>query len=175
MTLIFACVGNICRSPMAEALARKVLADHPTIADEVTVASAGVAALDGCPPAPEAVEAMRVAFGLDIRSHRARGVGDPGPADLVLAMDAYTAGRLKSLRLRTRVKLLGEYAGTDESVDDPYGYPAEAYLACAEQLYRLVGLAIERLQEDLTRPPAEMPSRDSGPVARRRRIGRFGL
>ncbi|MCW5558176.1 MAG: low molecular weight protein arginine phosphatase, partial [Verrucomicrobiae bacterium] len=82
-TILFVCTGNTCRSPMAEALARTALAGRP----EWRVRSAGIGAVNGQPPSPHAVRALRDR-GLDIASHRsqmltARLVRE---ADLVVAL-----------------------------------------------------------------------------------------
>jgi protein-tyrosine-phosphatase len=66
--VIFVCAGNICRSPFAEGLARRLAAERGL---DVEFASAGEIALDGdrCPP-----DAVAVAkeYGVDLTSHRAR-------------------------------------------------------------------------------------------------------
>ena len=68
MKVLFVCAGNICRSPFAEGLARRLAAERGF---DVEFASAGEIALDGdrCPP-----DAVAVAqeFGVDLSSHRAR-------------------------------------------------------------------------------------------------------
>jgi protein-tyrosine phosphatase len=65
----FICTGNICRSPMAEAMLRARLAE---VAPEVTVGSAGLL-FDGRPAEPNARKAM-AARGLDIDEHAARTI-----------------------------------------------------------------------------------------------------
>lgn len=50
-TLLFVCTGNTCRSPMAEALARKALADRP----DWRVLSAGIGAINGQAASPHSV------------------------------------------------------------------------------------------------------------------------
>ena len=97
--LVFACTGNICRSPLA-----KVYADH-------ALASAGLAA------ARE--------FGLDLEPHRARRVHERDfQAEFVLVMDHLN---LQHLRPRApaerlgRIRLLMEFAGQPgHEVPDPY-------------------------------------------------------
>jgi len=65
--LLFVCYGNICRSPMAEGIARKRLGAS------AEVASAGIGATGG-PAAEEAVLVMKLVYGQDISSHIARPV-----------------------------------------------------------------------------------------------------
>jgi protein-tyrosine-phosphatase len=66
--VLFVCAGNICRSPFAEGLARRLATERGL---DVEFSSAGEIALDGdrCPP-----DAVAVAkeFGVDLSSHRAR-------------------------------------------------------------------------------------------------------
>lgn len=70
MKILFVCSGNTCRSPMAEAIARKIFGPS------VHVESAGTHAHVGDPPAANAVKTMRDTFGVDISSHRSRSVND---------------------------------------------------------------------------------------------------
>ena len=60
-TLLVVCTGNTCRSPMAEALARRALADKPGW----RVVSAGIGAINGQPPSAHGVTAMKE-LGIDI-------------------------------------------------------------------------------------------------------------
>ena len=67
--LLFVCTGNICRSPMAEVIARARLGEK----SGWKVASAGVAAIDGEPASEAAVVACRE-LGLDLRQHGSQPV-----------------------------------------------------------------------------------------------------
>lgn len=110
--LLFVCTGNICRSPMAEGLAREaVRRGYPARAAEVSVGSAGVAGLDGEPATAEAVAAMG-ARGIDISAHRARSTSRDilGRADLVLAMEESHRRYLEPFAGRTPVYLLLRFA-----------------------------------------------------------------
>ena len=76
-TLLFVCTGNTCRSPMAEGIARKILAVKVGCEPEelesngIRVLSAGVWAGDGTPATPEAVAAA-AELDVDISKHRSR-------------------------------------------------------------------------------------------------------
>ncbi|MGU7771935.1 low molecular weight protein-tyrosine-phosphatase [Burkholderia sp. MR1-5-21] len=80
-TLLVVCVGNVCRSPMAEALFRARLPG-------VDVRSAGIGALEGRPADPHAVSLMRER-GLDVGTHRAHPFSSwlGTRADLILTTD----------------------------------------------------------------------------------------
>lgn len=89
LRILFVCFGNICRSPMAEGLARDLATrQYPDNASLLQFSSAGVGAQNGNPPTEEAVLAM-AERGIDIASHRARRATPDvvGACDLVLTME----------------------------------------------------------------------------------------
>lgn len=110
---------------MAEGLLRRQLAALP----DVTVASAGVAALVAHPADPLAVEVMREQD-VDISAHRGRQLDQAAIVqhDLVLVMEraqlAWIASRFPMAR--GRVFLFGHWQGGKE-VPDPYGHTREAF------------------------------------------------
>ena len=142
--LLFVCAGNICRSPMAEALFRHLAKSHPAL-ETVEVGSAGTIALNGNLPCADAVDVMRREFGLEIATHRARALTRHLDADLALTLDRDTEREAKALRLRARMEMLGDYVGTGEEVEDPYGRSPRLYGEVAVQLKRLVELVVARL------------------------------
>ena len=91
--VIFVCTGNTCRSPMAEALFRQMLADRLEVPPEdlihhgYMVLSAGLAAYPGSPASPESVELMR-RRGIDLDNHNSQPLTDHlmEQADLLLTM-----------------------------------------------------------------------------------------
>ena len=82
-TILFVCTGNVCRSPMAEALFHRAAQGR----GEFRVLSAGLGALDGQPPTPHSVEAMRE-LGIDISEQRSRALtaGLVREADYIFGM-----------------------------------------------------------------------------------------
>jgi protein-tyrosine phosphatase len=139
---LFVCTGNTCRSPMAEGLFRKLLAERLHCQEDdlvdrgFMVVSAGVAAGPGSPPSPEAVEILKTR-GVDIRSHESQPVT---PQLLSQADQIFTMTRShRELLLQEfpeaapRVRLLAR-DGSD--VIDPIGAGLEEYRHCAEQIER---------------------------------------
>jgi protein-tyrosine-phosphatase len=142
--LLFVCAGNICRSPMAEALFRDLAKTHSAL-ETLEIASAGTIAINGNLPSTDSVEVTRREFGLEIAMHRARPLTRRLDADLILTMDRDTERGAKELKLRGRVEMLGDYVGTGEEVPDPYGRSTRHYREVAQQLERLIGLLVGRL------------------------------
>ena len=126
MRILFVCLGNICRSPTAEAVLRALAArEAPELSVEVE--SAGTAGYHlGEPPDPRSCAAA-ARRGYDMRALRARIVepGDFERFDLILAMDEEN---LRVLRRRAptvaheRLRLFLEFApaGAPQEVPDPY-------------------------------------------------------
>lgn len=118
-------MGNICRSPTAEGVFRKL---HRELAPEFDIQadSAGTHAYHiGEPPDPRS-RAAALARGIDISGHRGRQARprDFHEFDYVIAMDSENLRRLQALRpqeARAELKLLLEYADSGEiDVPDPY-------------------------------------------------------
>jgi protein-tyrosine phosphatase len=124
--VLFVCTGNICRSPTAEAIFRK-LATDAGMAETVTAGSAGTHAYHvGEPPDPRAQKAA-AKRGYDLSALRARAIEDADfqRFDLILAMDqehyailASNAGSAAGHKL----KLMMSYARRfkERDVPDPY-------------------------------------------------------
>ncbi len=138
--IVFVCTGNTCRSPLAEALCKRLLADRLGCAVEelprrgFVVLSAGVAVMMSQPAAEEAVR-LAADHGVDLSGHESQLLGEElaAQADYLVAM---TQNHLQMVvgsfpQLACRPRLLGSGG---EDIADPIGGDRDVYEACARQI-----------------------------------------
>ena len=126
VSVLFVCLGNLCRSPMAEGVFRKMVADA-NLADRIDIDSAGTHAYHvGEPPDKRARAAARQR-GIDISGLRGRQASahDFVRFDYVLAMDHENYAHLKALAPPAhahKLRMFLEYATRcqERAVPDPY-------------------------------------------------------
>jgi len=154
LMVLFVCTGNTCRSPMAEAIFRRMAAERLGCeTDEVdgrgvVVASAGLAAWGGGPASPAAVEAAGELRG-DLSAHESQPLTEAlvRQADVILTMTAAhrdailaqfpdAAGRVSMLDPGRR------------DVIDPIGGPLETYRRCAAQIAGHVAARMDTLSRE---------------------------
>ena len=148
--ILLVCTGNICRSPLAEALLRRDLTARGF--PEIEVGSAGTGAWDGA-PASEGAYLVGLERGLDLSGHRARLLTRElvEGADLVLTMARHHRARVEELGGEGRVFVLGEYAGRDgedAEVSDPFGGDLDVYRDTCAELEALSTAVTERLARE---------------------------
>jgi protein-tyrosine phosphatase len=150
-TILFACSGNTCRSPMALALAKKILAEKFNCGIEdlakyrINVLSAGTFASRGMKASFSAEYAMR-RMGLDISEHASEPVTAAmvEQADLVLVMSQSHKDFICSLVPAAchRIKLLAE-----TGVADPIGGSDQDYVRCAEFMEKHIEARLKEVFE----------------------------
>jgi len=136
---VFVCTGNICRSAMAEAMARSRTGPE----SGVNFGSAGLYSLDGAPAASNAIEAA-AEIGVDVTPHRARGLSRKvaESADAIYVMTASHRVALLAMEpaLGGKVELLDPGG---EDIGDPYGRDLEAYRRARDQIVKALDARLE--------------------------------
>jgi protein-tyrosine phosphatase len=149
-TILFVCTGNTCRSPMAEALMRKLLADRLKVREDELAAkgyrvlSAGTGASRGGAATEEAEIAVR-AFGADLSRHASRPVSPSlvEEADRVFVMTPRHKKDLEEWMPEQAAKIQPLDPG-GAAVEDPIGGSAEVYRASARRIHDAL---VQRLKE----------------------------
>ena len=148
--ILFVCLGNICRSPLAEGVFRDVVTNRGT-ASGFQIDSAGTGAWhQGSAPDPRSIQ-VAARHGIDIVMQRARRVRpeDFSRFDLILGMDRSNVDTLREAApaaARDRIHLFLDYAaGKNAEVPDPYYGGPDSFLA----VYRMIREASELLADRL--------------------------
>ncbi len=137
MRILLVCLGNICRSPTAEAALREALAEAG-LDDRVTVDSAGTGDWHlGESPDPRMVDAAAAA-GLTVDGTARQITAADFQADLILVMDAANLRDVRALApddaARAKVRLYREFEenADDTEVPDPYYGGSEGFAAVVD-------------------------------------------
>ena len=149
MNLLFICTGNICRSPLAEVMARAE-ADARGCT-EVSCASAGTFAFPGQPASGPGI-AVAASHGLDLSAHASRELSLEllEWADLIVGMEASHARAAERWVPDATVHVMTDFLPADQrrsgrGVPDPYGGDLQTY----EGTWELLTLAMRGLFDAL--------------------------
>lgn len=117
-SIIFVCLGNICRSPIAEGVAKKYIEEKNM---NIEIYSAGTGSWHvGEPPCENSIKVSKE-NGIDISNQRAVQIKsrDLYKYDLVVGLDDSNISNLKNLGAKDVLKL-GDFGFNGEDVPDPY-------------------------------------------------------
>lgn len=124
--VLFVCLGNICRSPSAEGVFRKLVTDQG-LGEYIQIDSAGTHAYHVGSPPDERARAAALQRGIDMSGLRGRQVdeGDFYLFDYILAMDRDNEYNLQQIcppDHETKLRLFMDYADNwnEREVPDPY-------------------------------------------------------
>lgn len=147
--ILIICTGNVCRSPVVEALLSKRLTDRGL--DDWTVHSAGTGEYSKTRPASRfSVEVIQETESIDLNAHRSKVATTAmvEQADLILCMEANHKEvlSLESPAEVSKIFLLSEMTpGPVYDVPDPYGKNKQAYQMMVKTVTELVDNGLERI------------------------------
>jgi L-threonylcarbamoyladenylate synthase len=148
---LFVCTGNTCRSPMAEGMFRKFLAEklqcEVDYLDKMgyKVSSAGVMNMAGQPASAEAIAAC-AAKGIDIKAHKSRTLTRQlvEESDFIFAMTRIHCEQVAAIEPEAAEKCI--LLGGDREISDPIGQPQEVFNDCAGLIEEAVRERISELR-----------------------------
>ena len=150
ISVLFVCLGNICRSPLAEGVFRSVVEERGE-AGNYWIDSAGTGGWNaGSAPDPRSIR-IAAAHGIDISGQTCRQVADEDfeRFDLIFGMDGSNVADLKSRAGPHdwgKVHLLAGFAhGTSTDVPDPYYGGPDGF----QSVYRMIRAACESVADQL--------------------------
>jgi len=151
-SILFVCLGNICRSPLAEAIMRRRATESGIT---LHIDSAGTGSWHvGEAPCDNSVTVARK-HGIDISGLRARQVvpADAKRFDLIVALDAKNLEDLRRMGM-TNVCKLGRFGHGDADVPDPYFFPGyEGF----EKVFAMIDASCAELLTQVQEGSLELP------------------
>jgi protein-tyrosine-phosphatase len=150
MKLLFICTGNTCRSPMAEAIARKYLIERGL--SDIDVASAGTSSWDGA-AASDGALLVGLERRLDLSTHRSQQITRAlvEESDLIFTMGPHHLERVDALGGAGKSYMLTAYPtrGTSgRAISDPMGGDLDVYRATADELDLEIRRVLDRIASE---------------------------
>jgi protein-tyrosine-phosphatase len=146
MHLLFVCTGNTCRSPLAEGIARAMIARRHV--PDLLVHSAGTSAWPGS-PASDGSLLVALEHDIDLSGHRAQSLTSPliSASDVILTMGPSHLEHAEAMGGQGRSWMLRAFVDEAQArpISDPFGGDLEVYRATYTELESLIGAVLDRI------------------------------
>jgi protein-tyrosine phosphatase len=143
-SILYVCKGNICRSPFAERLTKKMVEKGSY--SFLTIHSSGIDAFIENPPPNEAIDSAKL-FGISMDDHRSQGLTQEliSGSDMIVVMEEEHRRRLEEAHPGSKDKcfLLSMFSHDHHrwgshyfnyNIADPYGKDKDQYILCYEKI-----------------------------------------
>lgn len=148
-SILIVCTANICRSPMAEAILKRLVSERSD-ASQWHIESAGTWAVDGSQAALLSQYVMQT-MGMDISEHHSQPVTYDllQHFDLILTMEnQHKEGlSIEYAGYKDRIFTLGEMVGSQEDIKDPIGGELADYERTAQKLEQILSQGLNRIAQ----------------------------
>lgn len=142
-SILFVCLGNICRSPIAEGVAKEYIKKQNL---DILIDSAGTGSWHiGEKPCENSIKVAKL-NGIDISNQKARQIKkeDFKKFDLIVGLDKNNISNLKNLGYRNPIKL-GDFGFDGECVPDPYFFDGfEGF----DKVYEMIDICVRNLIDE---------------------------
>ena len=142
-SIIFVCLGNICRSPLAEGIAKEYIKEKNI---DIIIQSAGTGNWHiGDAPCENSIK-VALLNGVDISKQKAQQIkkDDLKNFDLVVALDDSNISNLKNLGCKNPLKL-GDFGFNGECVPDPYFFDGfEGF----DKVFEMIDICVKNLIDE---------------------------
>ncbi len=150
-SVIFVCLGNICRSPIADGIAKNIVKERKL---DIKIDSAGTG--DWHVGENPCIDSINIAFlnGVDISLLVSRQVTkeDFDDFDLMIALDSKNMADLENMGAKGIVKL-GEFGFDSNDVPDPYFF--KGYDEGFKKVYEMIDICVNNLFDKITETDKE--------------------
>ena len=142
-SILFVCLGNICRSPLAEGIAKKIAKERGL---DILIDSAGTSNYHiGEPPDSRSV-AVACQNGVDISMLRGRQIGkSDSKFDLIVAMDRQNQINIARFKLENRLVMMGEFGLDGVDIPDPYYGDSKDFKRVYDMLTKAINVMFDEI------------------------------